>query len=137
MKTTICIQCRTILLLAIMLPVIFACSYQFVVLVSDLHSSRPIFSFEKNNFVSTKGVKLKLLIVSAEQNGDPSYPVWAIRLEPGFEGTTVDRIEYGVVPSHFIEEIPAKSLKFDLTYEIGALSSDGGGGGKRFILLKE
>ena len=130
-----------VLTLGIILPLLFACSYAFDILVSDLSTNVPTFSFRKRIITQspakyTNGYKIFSFSVNINITDDSGRmpPVWQLRVEPGYEGVFVENIKYGVVPEHFKEITPAEPLKFGVTYYVGASTSDGGGAQDAFIL---
>lgn len=78
-------------------------SYRFDVVVEELSSQQPVFTFLKSMFApprwTTSKVELNSFLVVQKRGNDWDYknPVWAFELRPG-TALEVDKIKYGVAP---------------------------------------
>ena len=118
----------------------YSSSYRFDVVVEELSSPQPVFTFSKSMFApprwTTRKVELNSFLVVQKRGNDWDYknPMWAFELRPG-AALEVDKIKYGVVPPDFNQTAAAKPLAVGEHYLVLVFGL-GSSGSTEFVLTE-
>jgi hypothetical protein len=97
----------------IVMSLLAACSYHFQIIVKDVDSGYPMFTFEKPSATSlgTRDlIELTTFLVVEQKTDDYKHPIWAFELEPG-TSLELRQVRYGTVPKGFTETSKARTLE--------------------------